>query len=707
MDRLPLCFAYNRYTAMKTLFVLLLVLCAVGAPAQVPSILDIHCEHGHPAYVCSQSHRPLLSSLSDRPSAIVRRPYDVLSYELELDWRSPLSTTATTGAARQYRGVNTMRIRIDSAGVAAIELDSRSQRIDRILIDGGDVAVAQPSGGILTVPIGATPEPGQELTVRIEYTYTGTDNTGFHLYAKGAQNGAVPERIAYTLGAPDYARYWMPCNDNPYDKATARFTIAVPQGYTVACNGLPSPPVDNGDGSFIHVWSDTAQIATYLMVVHASVYRHFADEYERQDGEKIPLLYYVWEEDYEGDVYNAKEKFEPVPDMMRHFSERYGEYPFSKYGMAVAMPFTYFAMENQTMTTLVRAAINEEPTIAHELAHQWLGDLVSPATWNDVWMNEGGATYSEAVWAEFTGEEQYRATMAEKRGFYLSGNQDGTKQPPCYRELDNNPIGNDIYNYAVTYAKGAWVYHMLRRLAGDEVFFPMLRSFIDAHAFGAAETEDMVASFEQYVEAHDVVLPVPIRTFFDEWVYKKGHPVYEATAAVGQNGGTFAATVLLKQTQPTQVFTMPVDIGFTGANNEQAVRTVFLDGREKQETFELPFLPVSIQVDPDANILCVVKPAVVTGIDDNTGDATATLQVYPNPATGGIIQMRISLPSPATGSIEVYNTVGERVAVLFNGAYPAGPYLATWDTGSVPAGTYVIRVNAGTKSVLRKVCIAR
>lgn len=672
--------------------------------AQIPQTLEVDFGQSR-ATMCGHVHRPVASGvLSGRPSAIVRRPYDVLSYDIELDWRVPLLATATTGAARQYRGLNTMRVRVDSANTAALVFDSRSQTIDKVMIDDSEISVAQPTGGILTIPLATPPAQGQELTVRIEYTYTGTGNTGFHLYAKGEQNGSVVERIAYTLGAPDYTRYWLPCNDNAYDKATVRLSVVVPAGYAVACNGLPNTPVDNGDGSFTHVWSDSVPIATYLIVVHASTYRHFADEYKRTDGETIPLLYYVWEPDYEGVLYNAKEKFAPVPAMMQRFAEHYGEYPFSKYGMAVAMPFTYFAMENQTMTTLVRNAINDESTIAHELSHQWLGDFVSPATWNDIWMNEGGATFSEALWAEAQGTDKYREKMDEKRGNYLSANTDGTKQPPCYREIDANPVGNDIYNYATTYAKGAWVYHVLRKLTGDEVFFPMLRSFLQKYAYSTAETEDMVASFEQYIAEHNVVLPVSMRTFFDEWVYKKGHPVYEATAAVGVNNGVFQASVLLKQTQPTQVFSMPVDIVFSSSSGEKIVRTVFSAEREKQETFDLPFLPVSVDVDPDQKILRVVKSAVVTNVAD-TYDETA-LVVYPNPATT-VLHLSFDVPAPVSGSVVVYNSVGERVAQLFEGVFPSGMYLASWDASNQPLGTYVVQLRAGTTTILRKVCISR
>lgn len=696
------------------LFALPLFVAAVGALVAQPSPVFLE---GHPyavrtaEHVCSHAYTAIAQRAAEQQSFVIRRPYDVLSYSVAMDWTDPLSTTATTGMARQYKATNSIHLRIDSADVNTLQFDAQTMRIDGIAINGTTVATVQPIDGIMTISSPSVFAIGEELTVAITYTHTGTEDTGFHLYAKGSHSGSVAERLAYTLGAPDYARYWMPCNDNAYDKARADFHIAVPEGFTVACNGLlDSITTITPTHQRIYHWSDTAQIATYLMVVHASVYREFSDTYTRQDGSgtNVPILYYVWEQDYDGTGYNAKEKFEPVPDMMRHFSSQYGEYPFSKYGMAVAQPFTYYAMENQTMTTLVREAINSESTIAHELSHQWLGDLVSPATWNDIWMNEGGATFSEAVWAEATsaGADGYKNAMADKRGAYLAGNATGTKQPPCYREIDNNPIGNNVYNYATTYAKGGWVYHMLRRLLGDDVFFPALRYFFTTYAYRSAETADMQASFEQYLVQNNIAPTVSMQTFFDQWVYKKGHPIYEATVATEQEGANIKATVILKQTQPTQVFTMPLKLAFVGANSQMAVQSMMASEREQQATFQLDFQPTRVIIDPDDDILCTKKEGVVTDVP-NREHGNGTTRIFPNPSSGGDIQLWLSLPNPTYLTAEVYNTLGTRVAELYNGSMPAGHSYLTWKTEGNPSGAYFLRIHRGTHTETRTLFITQ
>lgn len=655
---------------------------------------------------CSHIHA-VTAALAAQQSALVRRPYDVLSYSLDIDWTGPLSTTATTGEARTFPAVNTMRVRIDSAGVQALELDSRTTAINRVTINGEEVTVEQPVGGILTIPLVNLPGIGEELTVRIEYTHIGTTDIGFHLHDKST---TVLERIAYTLGAPDYARYWLPCNDNAYDKARIDFHVKVPPAYTVACNGLPdSVTTAPGDTNIVHHWSDSTPMSTYLMVIHASIYHHFSDVYQRPNGtDTVPLLYYVWEADYDGPSYHAKEKFAPVPTMMEWFSSHYGEYPFSKYGMAVANPFSYFAMENQTMTTLARDAVNDESTIAHELSHQWLGDLVSPATWNDVWMNEGGATFSEALWAEHTsGVTGYQQTMAEKRSAYLSGNTNGTKQPACYRELDADPMGANIYNYAITYAKGAWVYHMLRQLLGDDVFFPMVQEFLTTHAYGTAETADMLSSFTQYLAAHDIEPAVPLTTFFDQWVYKRGHPLYTLEAILGAQSDSVTIEVTLSQTQSTQpVFVTPIDIDFVGADQQHATRTFLNTERVQTETFKLPFVPILAKVNPEEKILAVTEQAVVTDVG-TTVPTQSDVSVFPNPSSGGNVHVLLSTEAPAHAIVEIFTASGERVVVLYDGTMEPGSKTLSWETASVASGTYIAHVRVGTQSFIRKISVTR
>jgi aminopeptidase N len=688
----------------QVLFLLVLFLCTIADGSAQAQQWPAKPTRNTP--VCSHVHTTAVG-LAAQQSAVVRRPYDVLSYSLDIDWTGPLSTTATTSAARRFPAVNTMLIKIDSAGVQAIELDSRTSIIDRVTINGEEVSVQDPADGILTIPLAKAPAIGEELTVQIHYTYMGITDMGFHLYGKGP---AVFERIAYTLGAPDYARYWMPCNDNAYDKARIDFHVKVPPAYTVACNGLPdSITTAPGDTNKIHHWSDSTPTSTYLMVIHASIYHHFSDVYRRPNGvDTVPLLYYVWEDDYDGPGYHAKEKFAPVPDMIAWFSSHYGEYPFSKYGMAVANPFTYFAMENQTMTTLVRDAVNDEPTIAHELSHQWLGDLVSPATWNDVWMNEGGATFSEALWAEkVSGTTGYRQKLAEKRSAYMSGNISGTQQPACYRELDKDPVGGNIYNYAVTYAKGAWVYHMLRQLLGDEVFFPMLQEFLATHAYGTAETADMLASFTQYLAARSIEPAIPLTTFFDQWVYKRGHPMYRTEVVLGEQSDSVTVTVTLSQTQSTQpVFTTPIDIDFIGADQQHALRTFLNTERVQTETVRLPFIPTRAVVNPEEKILAITEQAIVTEVG-KTSEPESDISIFPNPSSDGNVHFLLSNPAPSHVVAEIFTTPGERVATLYDGTMEAGSKTLSWETAAVPSGVYIAYIRIGTRSFIRKISVTR
>lgn len=686
-----------------SIFVLLLCTLAIGSAQPSQDWMGKPAQNGP---VCSHIHTAA-TALAAQQSTVVRRPYNVLSYSLDIDWTGPLSTTATTNAARTFPAINTMLIKIDSADVQALELDSRTTSIDRVTINGEEVVVQQPVDGILTIPLANMPGIGEELTVRIEYTHNGTTNTGFHLYAKSA---TVFERIAYTLGAPDYARYWMPCNDNAYDKARLDFHVKVPPAYTVACNGLPdSVTTVPGDTNKIHHWSDSTPTSTYLMVIHASIYHHFSDVYRRPNGtDTVPLLYYVWEADYDGPGYHAKEKFAPVPAMMSWFSSHYGEYPFSKYGMAVANPFTYFAMENQTMTTLARDAVNDEPTIAHELSHQWLGDLVSPATWNDVWMNEGGATFSEALWAEHvSGATGYKQELAEKRSAYMSGNISGTQQPPCYRELDSDPLGGNIYNYAVTYAKGAWVYHMLRQLLGDDVFFPMLQEFLAAHAYGTAETADMLAFFNEYLVTHSIEPAIPLTKFFDQWVYKRGHPLYKMEVVLGAPSDSIPVTVTLSQTQSTQtVFSTPIDIDFIGADQERTTRTFLNTERVQTATFKLSFIPTRVVVNPEEKILAITEQTVITEVG-TTPETESDISVFPNPSSDGSVHFLLPVDAPSHVVVEIFTAPGEHVATLYNGTMQAGAKTLSWETTAVASGTYIAHIRLGSSSYMRKISITK
>ncbi len=638
-------------------------------------------------------------------SAIEHRPYDVLSYSLVLDWYGPLTTPELTEETRQFDGRTTIRLRIDSADVSAIVLDAFLLDIQEVKIDGQLISPTPVIEDVdkLSIPLATAPEPGSELTLDIAYRHVSPSNVnlGFLAY----DETTAFKRQAYTLSAPIYARNWMPCHDAPHDKATAEFRVIVPEGFSVACNGLLQEirEVEGGDGgpARMYHWSDDTPIATYLMVAHASTFHEWSDWYKPADNpeDSIEIRYYVWDEDLDGNNgYNALETFANVPDMMALFASQFGAYPFKKYGMSVAEPFLYGAMENQTMVTLGRNVLEGvESTVAHELLHMWMGDQVTPATWNDIWLNEGAATYGEALWAEASGgREAYIRDLMEKRNFYLASraNRSGRVEPPCYREVNEFQRG-DIYNYAVTYSKGAWIYHMLRELVGDKQFFAAMRGFIERESYGAAETEDLIASLEEDISDS----PVPIRDFFDQWVYGKGHPIFELEVDVrpGDAGGK-KVRVVVRQTQEgegiAEIFTMPLPLSFL-KGSEREDRRFLMTQREQSAEFDLPWFPENVLLDWD-NTMLSVKPdnLVISSVAEDAAARQPVLSVWPNPSrTGNFSTIRFDLPRASTISLEVYTTIGRRLAILRQGQYPPGSYSTSWNMEQVPAGSYFIRLS--------------
>lgn len=639
-------------------------------------------------------------TLERRPSAIRRRPYDVLAYRLQLNWVELLTRTGTSPADRVFRGVNTIVVRIDSANVQAIVLDAAAMTIDTVTVNGIPIVPPpQPVGDALTIPLPSVPSPADTLTLRIAYTSRTSRNVGLYLYPKGYYVGRGPagdsvvveERIAYTMSEPEDARYWMPCNDAPYDKAQAEIRVLVPEGFEVASNGWLEERRQHPGGVWEYVWRDTVPIPTYLMSVTASRYAHWVEYYERPDGSRVPLWYYVWAPDVEssdssGTRYNARYAFRSVPRMMQAYETYFGRYPFVKYGMAAVQPFAYGGMEHQTMTTINRSWLRgfAELGIAHELAHQWLGDLVSCATWNDIWLNEGGASWSEALWLEWAqGESAYLQRMRRFRDSYLEG-MPGVMELPLYA-----PPMSQLFYYPTTYAKAAWVYHMLRRLLGDSLFFPALRNYMERHRYGSAETEDLLESLARDVPAP----PVPWRTFFDQWVYSAGHPILEIVPSVSAlDGNTYLVRCLLRQRQEgtavPQVFVMPFVLRFFGRSGERFDYRVVTREREQWVELTLPFFPDSIGLNEE-DVLCQVSVAPVSVREPVEGSG-ALLRVFPQPVVHeGTVEY--TLPRSGQVALEVVDILGRRT-LLYTSFGQQGRYRLPLHRAHWAAGVYQLRL---------------
>jgi aminopeptidase N len=461
-----------------------------------------------------------------------------------------------------------------------LDLATNNMSVASVLRGSTNLSFSRPPN-LIDIILDDTFDPGETFTVRVNYSGT-PDATGFGSINWRKTPASALGTAVSTLSEPQGARSWWPCKDRPDDKATVEEWWTVPASWIATGNGvlIDTVPVSGGT-KLQYRWKPTDPLTTYLVSVAATVYETFSHTYTTLSGGTMPVDYYVYPED----LTDAQTSFSETPAMIRFFAETFGEYPFveDKYGMS---EFSWGgAMEHTTNTSygyqLVNGLHTYDYVIAHELAHQWWGDALSPQTWNDIWLNEGFASFCEALWAEHVnGVQGYKSYMNSMWRSSFSG--------PLYAP-------SDLFG-ATVYDKGAWVQHMLRQVVGDDAFFDALRDWYVLNDNGVVNT----AQWQSTVEARH---GGSLDWFFQEWVYQPGQPRYEygwTTAALGD--GTFRTYVRIRQTQGGMVFTMPVEfLAVTDLGDQFA--TVWNDEADQVLTFLTTSWPYDVQFDANAKIL--------------------------------------------------------------------------------------------------------
>jgi aminopeptidase N len=416
-----------------------------------------------------------------------------------------------------------------------------------------------------------------------------------------SSHDSVPS--ATTLSEPFDSFAWWPCVDDLADKTLARIDLTVPPGMAGASNGILLEVRPNQDGTATYRWAESYPISNYLISANVTNYAEFGDVYTALDGlTTMPLQHFVYPEDLSGALVN----FSVVPEMIRFMAEMCGEYPFlaEKYGM-VAFPWGG-GMEHQTLTSVgdsfVGGAGNYGELYLHELAHQWWGDDVTCGTWNDVWLNEGFATYFEALWLA----REENLSMGEAMAYFDDGQYEGYLRGSPYLKNGNTAFADT----GAIYDKGAWVLHMLRRVVGDQVFFDALRAYRTAHAYGNATSEDLRSAFEG-------VWGQNLAWFFDQWVYTMKRPIYRlgwSQAASPPAGFRVSVTIeqrqshkIARRTTQRDVYTMPLDLALHFSDGTTEVRTVWNDQRSQTFTFDLSKEVASVGLDEENFVLKVVQ----------------------------------------------------------------------------------------------------
>ncbi len=425
--------------------------------------------------------------------------YDALHYTLDLNVNpdeNTLDATATLNAQA-------------TQDLSAFNLDFSGFTIHALTVNGAPADYRR-SGRELTV-IPAEPLLDGEAFV-VVVTYSGTPRPFEPQAVPLLMGWNTYEGGVYVVGEPVGASQVYPVNEHPLDKATYTIRVTVPPPYEVAANGLLVEASDSGD-TRTYVWEASDPTASYLVTINIADFDVVKDE----GPGGLPIRsFYPAGRGAEGVTVFARQV-----DMLEYYSSVFGPYPFEAYGVVVAGTELGFALETQTLVQYGSEVLegDSEEVIAHELAHQWFGDSVALASWQDIWLNEGFATYASGLWREHAhGREAFDAWIGELYAY--------VRRVAQFQEPPGRPSPDDLFSLNVYY-RGALTLHALRERIGDAAFFTLLRTYADTYRNGNARTEDFIALAEE-IGGQD------LDAFFDAWLYQRPLP---DTPAMGLSAG--------------------------------------------------------------------------------------------------------------------------------------------------------------------------
>ncbi|MEO0070964.1 MAG: M1 family aminopeptidase [candidate division WOR-3 bacterium] len=562
----------------------------------------------------------------------------------------------------------------------------------------GNICSFNASGGKLFIDLDQEFGSGESLAVDIYYhRNSGTQNRGFFFYQQGTQG--IPHSLCYSTTEPADARYWFPCFDEPWDKAErgCQVNITVPDSLAGCANGILDS-VTMSDGKKTFWWTHRYPISTYLITFAASKWASFKQWFYLAPGESTYVENFMWPED----SIRAVNAFQNVVDMLYFFADSvlYGRYPFEKYGHVVVYPFQWGGMENQTLTMVHRAWIvwGNDNGLAHELSHHWWGDMVTCVDWRNIWLNEGFATYSDALYTRHQqGHSAFLDLMGSRAEDYF---QEEAEDPhPIY-----DPPPDHLFDWGHSYCKGAWVQHMLRYVEGDTnwvspgIFFQALHNYGESLKYRNASTED-------YQRIHEQMTGLDLNWFFDEWVYQLGYPNYTVGWQAKETETGWEVNVDLSQNNMAgapQTFHIPVEVKFFFASGETLIRYPVIENPQRN-VFVFTSQPTGLEFDPNNWVLD--EHTVTVGVAEQSPLAKGKLivNINPNPVREKGF-LKYFLPQPGKVTITLFDPSGRVVQTLFTGNQSAGEHQIGFKLNQ-PNGVYIVELVSGRENVRKKMLL--
>ncbi|MBZ0203130.1 MAG: T9SS type A sorting domain-containing protein [Ignavibacteria bacterium] len=647
---------------MNKLFKAFLIVCVVLLSAQISNSQDLKTFNN------ANFQKVLLSGMSNTFAGNIKHSYDVLNYKLQLNvydcFKSPFP--------KSFSAYELITLRVDSV-INSIKLNAinNSLFVDSVRLLNYSLLNISHSSNILSVVLNRYYNPGEIVDLEIYYRHKNIYDSAFHV-----NNGLV-----YTDCEHQGARKWFPCWDKPSDKATTDITVKVPSNVLLGSNGLLRDSIRSGDTIYYH-WVSRDPMSTYLITIAGSTDYNLEIRYWPKLSnplDSIPIRYYP----KPGETYtNVRDSMNILVDF---YSSRFGEYPFEKIGFASSDMQANGCMENQTLITMVPGTWVLWGA-GHEFSHHWFGDLITCGTWADVWLNEGFATYCEALWYEhLLGVNEYKNAMDLKAQSYFTGNNGRPIYNPEW--IDNEPpnLWTLLY-YPLMYAKGSCVLYMLRNVLGDSVFFDVIHSYVtDTNfTFKNAVTDDFTAKINQ-VTGQDY------SWFINEWVKQPNHPVYQNNVFfINLGGGNWRVNFVAKQIQLNTPFhKMPVEIKVHFTDSTDTLLNVFNNTNNQSFTFDFNKQPDSLKFDPDDKIILKQGTTTIgiTMISDVIPERFSLSQNYPNPFNP-VTKIKFSIPKSSQVKIVIFDLLGKEIETIVDQQLNPGEYENDFDGSRLSSGVY-------------------
>jgi aminopeptidase N len=539
-------------------------------------------EHSLMCRFCAQNFAPAKPESSAYRKYAPNRSVDILHVALDI---TPNFEKRTIRGKMQMKfqpiATPLEELRLDSVDLAILKSTSSEGGFTHQVTDKEVVLTFSP-------PI----PPGREAFVTLEYSAEPARGLYFRTEAMGYEATHL-----WTQGEPTESRHWFPCFDHPVEKFTSEVTCHLPAGMVALSNGRQLSAERDSDGLTAFRWLQEKPHVNYLITLVAGKLARIESKHR-----DIPLEFWTTPQE----LAQAPNSFRHTARMMEFFERETGvPYPWAKYGQVAVHDYHWGGMENTSLTTLNHRTLFESSTeniltsdslVAHELAHQWFGDLVTCRDWSHIWLNEGFATYYDWLWqADFEGHDALNQALWDAaKGILTNTNE---TRGVVWRKFAEP---GEMFNY-LAYPKGAWVLHMLRCQLGPELYRKAIQTYLERNAYASVTTEQLRSVVEE-------VSGRSFERFFDQWLNGAGAPALDV--AYSWDEKTKLARITVKQTQKisedAHLFQLPLSVRFS-TKGIAVDRTMQIHEVEESFYFPLPSAPDSVSVDPKLEVLAKIS----------------------------------------------------------------------------------------------------